>query len=277
MDSSRPMDGVFSLGKLPEHSRVLKAIAERFDGSPQRPIGCFVSGSVARDDMDPQSDIDIGFVYADSGARDAEWDTRWEWDIAPWFHRFDADHIKPHFVIYLFNPDIKADISLYVEDDLPPVEGAPYRIVWDDSGVLGKWNEMIQAQSLPAPDWSQADHEDERFWAWSFYLYAHLKRGEYYGCARDFQMLMNIVETWTARLEGYSVFEPRWAERVYGQSAYIGCYGFPKPTFLSLKESLQTIVLRYGILRKFVTKRCAVEWKTEASGIRRIQDLISSL
>jgi len=88
-------------------------------------IGAWLSGSAARGDADEYSDLDIGVCFGDPAARAAAWSHRWEWPIAPWFHRFDADHVRPYFVIYLFEEAVKADIALYVPDDLPPPEGGP--------------------------------------------------------------------------------------------------------------------------------------------------------
>ena len=75
--------------------------------------------------MDQDSDLDIGIFFGNPTDREKTWKNRWDWSVAPWFHRFDADHIKPHFVIYLFESNIKADINLYVQAELPGAGGAP--------------------------------------------------------------------------------------------------------------------------------------------------------
>jgi predicted nucleotidyltransferase len=144
-----------------------------------RAVGAFICGSAARGGMDQESDLDIGIVLPDAAGRDAAWAQRWDWGIAAWFHRFDADHVKPYFVIYLYEPRIKADIALYAPDLLPPAAGGPYAVAWDDTGRLDEWAQSAVplAQSV---DWSPAVHEEERFWAWVVYCVQHVQRGEYY-------------------------------------------------------------------------------------------------
>src|SRR5262245_66604850 len=125
-----------------------------------------VAGSVVRGIADEHSDLDVCVFFADAESRERAWAERWSWDIAPWFHRFDADHVRPHFVIYLFEPAVKADIALYGRGDLPPPEGGPYRVAWDDEAVLAEW---ATRPAERVADWSPAVHEDERFWAWTDY------------------------------------------------------------------------------------------------------------
>src|SRR5438477_509704 len=94
---------------------------ERLEGAHgPLPVGAWVSGSLASRNADAYSDIDVGVCFRDEPSRKAMWSHRWDWPIAPWFHRFDADHVRPFFVIYFFEPAVKADIALYVDDELPP-------------------------------------------------------------------------------------------------------------------------------------------------------------
>src|SRR5581483_7185677 len=191
------------------HQEVLDAIARFFRQRPGAVGGC-VSGSVARGAVDDYRDLDVAIFFADAEAREAAWAARWEWEIAPWFHRFDADHIKPYFVIYLFEPGVKADLPLHLVDDPPSPGGAPYEVLWDATGAVERWAEASNAgrQDLP-PDWADAVHEEERLWAWVYYCVQHVRRGEYYDVASDFHMLRAIVETWHARLRGQAFFEVR--------------------------------------------------------------------
>jgi len=85
------------------HQEVLDKIV-RFFRSRTGAVGGSVSGSVARGIADEYSDLDVGIFFADADAREAAWASRWEWEIAPWFHRFEADHVKPYMVIYLYEP-----------------------------------------------------------------------------------------------------------------------------------------------------------------------------
>ena len=137
---------------LPEHDRVLQALLAFFSREPGA-NGCFLSGSTATLKMDQDSDLDIGVLFESAAQREAAWARRWDWQMADWFHRFDADHIKPHFVIYLFEPEIKADINFYIRDDLPKVEGGqhPFSIVWDHQGVLAAWLQDMEAAEPRRP------------------------------------------------------------------------------------------------------------------------------
>lgn len=75
--------------------------------------------------MDQYSDIDLGIVFESDETRELAWSDRWNGSLEPWFHRFDADHIKPYFVIYLFEPCVKADINFCTLTDLPPGREPP--------------------------------------------------------------------------------------------------------------------------------------------------------
>jgi hypothetical protein len=221
---------------LPEHRRVLEAIFAHFRPSA---AGAWVSGSVARGGMDEESDLDTGICFASATGRQAAWEQRLDWEIAPWFHRFDADHVKPFFVIYLFTPKVKADIPLYTFDDLPGPEGGPYVLAWDDTGRLGEWAAAAVPAAEPV-DWSTAVHEDERFWAWVVYSLQHIRRGELYSIASEFGALRDIVEQWQARLEGRPRFTVRRAEQL-GDTSELGEL-FPRPERKSLKKALLKLI-----------------------------------
>jgi hypothetical protein len=261
---------------LPDHDALFEVMLNFFDQTPGV-IGCFVSGSTATGHMDVDSDLDVGIVFADADQRTAAWEKRWEWQIAPWFHRFDADHIKPYFVIYLFEPEIKADINLYLIDDLPGAAGGPYVIVWDDTGALNEWVNALVEQEPRSPDWREGVHEDERFWAWLFYLYNHVHRGEYYHCAYEFPVLRDIVEKWVARLGGYAHFGSRRLESAPWAGRLLVCDLFPKPDRASLKSCLLSVIDIQLELRKEIAKKLDVDWKTDDKAIAKISQLIRAL
>ncbi len=222
--------------QLPEHRRVLSAVLEFF--RPQAVAG-FVAGSVAAGGTDQESDLDVGICFADADARDRVWARRWDWPIAPWFLRFDADHVKPYFVVYFFNPRVKVDIPLYTLDDLPSGEGGPYVVGWDDTGHVAQW--AADAVPVVAPvDWSGAVHEEERFWAWLVYSVQHVRRGEYYSIAGDFWCLRDVVEQWQARLAGRHRFVIRRAEQLVDTSELAQL--FPRPERGELKQALSTMI-----------------------------------
>ncbi len=265
-----------TLQSLEYHRRVMNAILDRFINN-KSVSGVFVSGSVARDSMDEFSDIDIGICYKNEKERLKDWEVRCDWNILPWFHRFDADHIKPFFVIYFFEPWVKADINLYTKKDLPPPEGGIYKIIRDDEGDLKVWIENQKTWSPPKPDWSQAAHEDERFWAWNLYLSAHIKRGELYGAAREFPQIAGIMETWIARLNGNARFEARHKETEYSKEERLGAYLFPEPTHSSLKKSVTTFVREFTELRKVVQDKIKPNWKVTERTIEKVTALIEGI
>jgi len=272
--------GIDATAQLPDHDALLDAILGYFQRTPGV-IGCFLSGSTARGEMDVDSDLDVGVVLESAEQRTRVWESRWEWQIAPWFHRFDADHIKPHFVIYIFDPParaaaIRADINLYLVDDLPPAAGGPFVLAWDDTGALRAWLDGLPQLKQAAPDWSVAIHEDERFWAWLVYLYNHVHRGEYYHCAYGFPELRDILEQWVARLGGQARFGVRrldsapWAERLLANDL------FPKPDRASLKACMLAAIELQLELRSEIEAR-GVTWKTEPRAIGKVTRLIESL
>lgn len=261
---------------LIDHDEVLQAILGFFYEIPGV-SGCFLSGSVATNEMDEDSDLDIGVVFQSAERREAIWQKRWDWEIAPWFHRFDADHIKSYFVIYLFEPQIKADINLYLESDLPPIEGGPYTVVWDQRGVLDTWIKSLSKQQNHYPNWQEAVHEDERFWAWLFYLYTHVHRGEYYNGAYEFPAIRDILEQWVARLAGHSQFTSRRLESTEFSECLLEYDLFPRPDRESLKASMLSGIEIQLVLRREIEDKSGIVWKTEANAIEKISNLIKNL
>jgi predicted nucleotidyltransferase len=265
-----------STRNLPEHDRILQAMLNFFSEIPGV-IGCYVSGSTATGRMDEDSDLDIGVVFGSQDARDATWDARWDWEIVPWFHRFDADHIKPYFVIYFYEPQIRADINLYLPNDLPPYKGGPYEIVWDDSGALKEWQDGLTKPEDASPDWSGTAHEDEQFWAWMFYLYNHVHRGEYYHSANEFPALRDILQKWIARLGGFSHFNSRYLEDNPTADPILVNDLFPKPDRESMKFSMIDAIEVQLDLRRRITASVGIAWKTSNSAIEKIENLVRTL
>jgi hypothetical protein len=255
------------MAQLPGHRRVLGAVLGFFRS---RAVGAFVCGSAARGGMDEESDLDIGIVLPDAAGRDAAWTQRWNWEIAAWFHRFDADHVKPYFVIYLYEPRIKADISLYIPDRLPPAAGGPYALAWDDACGLDEW-----AQSAVPPvqsvDWSPAVHEEERFWAWVVYCVQHVRRGEYYAIAADFEPLRNIVEQWQARLAGHPAFTIRRTETLFDTTELAQL--FPAPDRAGLKRALLKLIDLHDRQRA----QLDFPWRTTESARERIRRWVTEI
>ena len=261
---------------LPDHDRLLEAILHYFKQLPGV-VGNFVSGSVASNTMDQDSDLDIGILFADTEKREKAWKDRWNWKIAPWFHRFDADHIRSNFVIYFFDPNIKADINLHIATDLPPAAGGPYQIIWDDSGALRDWQAGLVEEKRQTPNWGEAIHEDERFWAWLFYLYAHVNRGEYYNSAIEFQAIRGIFEHWCARLAGKVKFKSRKVESEPFFDKLTRSDLFPNPDRKSLKMAMIALIQEYIELRRIIEDTQHLRWNTSARAVEKISSLVKDL
>lgn len=240
--------------------------------------GAFLSGSGASGAMDRWSDLDLGFLCASDEARDALWSRRWDWDVLPWKHRFDADHIKQHFVIWWFEPGVQADMALYLRDELPQPEGAPYRVLWDETGTLEAW---AAATALPAPgdpDWSNAWHEDERFWGWTAYCTRHIARDECYHIALEFFALRDILETWAARLAGMSALPGRHTERHVAAPELVRLATlFPRPDRASLRAALLDQIELYHELRARIDPLVVAAWRTRPATHEWVTQLVHEL
>jgi Nucleotidyltransferase domain len=255
------------------HRRVLERVSGFFKSVPGV-VGMAVSGSVARGGMDEHSDLDLDVFFADARSREQAWNARWDWDILPWFHRFDADHVRPYFVIYLFEPGVKTDLPLLLADDAPEPGGAPFEVLWDRSGEVTRWVEASNAgrQVLPA-DWSEAAHEEERLWAWTYYCVLHMRRGEYYDIVTDFHFIRNIVEIWHARLRGEPFFDVRRVHEREPETLERFAEMFPRPERESLKRALQRVLELHDEQRA----QLDVEWRTIPETRERIRRWVAEL
>ena len=262
---------------LAAHSQLLRRIFNFFHVMPEIK-GAFVSGSTATGSMDEFSDLDIGFLVFDKISRDQLWEKRWDWEIAPWFHRFDADHIKPYFVIYFFEPSIHVDLNFYVESDLPSFVGAPYTQAWGQDPEFEKW--LLQANTAPplSIDWSTIVHDDERFWAWTHYCCSHALRGEYYDAAFFMKDLRNIVENWHAKLNGSSSFDSRRAETRWSGDFILEMQKtFACPDRLSIAQAFQTLIKIQLEQRRVLSENEGFTWKTSEAAIRKISQMVYQL
>lgn len=260
-----------------EHARVLERVVEFFRGYPGV-VGGSVSGSIARGIADEYSDVDVGIFFSDDESRERAWSNRWDWEIAPWLHRFDADHVKPYFVIYIYEPGVKTDLPLYVVGQPPEPGGAPYEVLWDDTAEVTAWVEASNAgRQEIAPDWTEAAHEDERLWAWAYYGLRHIQRGEYYDVATDFHMLRHIVEAWHARLGGKGFFDVRRVHEREPEVVIALSHLFPRPERGSLKRALLELIAIHERQRADVEARHGIEFRTSQESREKIRKWVEEL
>jgi predicted nucleotidyltransferase len=235
-------------------------------------VGMYVAGSIASRLADEHSDLDVGVFFADEDARERAWAERWEWDLGPWFHRFDADHVRPYFIIYLLEPGVKVDIPLNTVDYEPTPAGAPYDVLWDETGDVTRWVDAANSGRIELPpDWSEGVHEEEQLWAWLFYGLLHMRRGEYYDLAYEFHVLRNLVETWHARLQGESFFRIR---RVPADVVREFAELFPRPEREPLKRAILTLIEIHERQRAEIDW---LEWKTSPHTRERIKRWVEEL
>ena len=270
---------------LPSHERVLKALVEYFEKAGA--TAAFLSGSTATGSMDTYSDVDLGIVCKDARAMDELWSLRWQWDFHSWGHRFDADHIKEHFVIYLFNGEgddeaelVKADIAFYTLETLPSSAGAPYRVLWDKSGKLAEWVKEKNGAEATKPNWDDVNHEDERFWAWLVYLMLHAYRGELFEAAESVAMVRNVTMTWFARLAGNASFNPRRLEERASVDELTQFYHFfPMPSRQSIGCACLALIDLHKELRDKVSKEAEPEvvWNTSEEFCARVMNMAQGL
>lgn len=262
---------------LRDHNQLLIKIFDFFYALPEIK-GAFVSGSTAAGSMDEFSDLDIGFLVSNKSGRDQLWQKRWDWNIAPWFHRFDADHVKPYFVIYFFEPSIHVDLNFYVQSDLPSFAGAPYAKAWGADPEFEKW--LIEVNSTPpmAVDWSTLVHDDERFWAWIHYGCSHALRGEYYDSAFFMKDLRKIVESWHAKLNGATAFDSRKAECRWSSDFILQMRKtFASPERTSLVSAFHTLIKIQLEQRRQLSETKNIRWRTSDSAIERIAGMVNHL
>ncbi|MHA2107287.1 MAG: nucleotidyltransferase domain-containing protein [Candidatus Hodarchaeales archaeon] len=270
------------LEELPEHSRIYSEL-ETFFKSLSPVVGIFLSGSSAIDTMDQYSDIDLGVVFDTVENMDSFWKLRWDWKLPRWFHRFDADHVRDYFIIYLFEPNVKVDIVLYTLDSIPPPEGGPYLLRYAKESKLNSWEVTSNSQSKSkilssSLELEEIIHDDERMWAWLYYCYLHIARGEYYTLAADFFMLRGIVEKWIAHFKYQSVFRTRRLEGVFRSKDLDELkHLFPTPEEESLIHACKLLIDLTIELRNEIGVKFGNIWRTSDSSIEKIRQEFCSL
>lgn len=240
--------------------------------------GAFIGGSGASGKMDFHSDLDLGFICSDNTIKEEIWQQRFEWKLPSWFHRMDADHVKPYFVIYLFEPHIHVDLVFYTPDNLPTQEGGPFTLAFDKANNLSDWVHKVNKPYKIDPDWSNVVHEEERFWTWTHYSWCHTGRGEYYDDASSFGIMRGIIEKWHARLKGTEKFDSRRLEQ-RGELEFIEkmrpC--FPTPDRKSMRTALLNLIDLHNSQRKQVESLLNPKWATTQAARDKITRLVSEI
>ena len=276
-EASMNSDVFIHMSELSEHKALCQKLLTYFS-EQKEVVGAFISGSGVSGDMDYHSDLDLGFVCKDDNAKEEIWKKRFEWPLQDWFHRMDADHVKPYFIIYLFNPYIHVDLAFYTTENLPPQAGGPYSIAFDKTKQLSSWISRANEPYFENPDWTNVVHEEERFWTWTHYSWCHVGRGEYYDIAADFGMLRNILHKWHSRLNGNENFNSRRLEH-RGEQEFIEqmtpC--FPKPNKVEMKSALLNLIKIHNIQRAQVENLVQPEWTTTQIARERITQLVREL
>jgi hypothetical protein len=275
-------ENVVALEELNEHYRVYTEL-ETYFKSISTIIGIFLSGSSAIGVMDQFSDVDIGVVFDSAESVDSFWKKRWDWNVPKWFHRFDADHVRDHFIIFLFEPNVKVDIVLYTIDTLPPPEGGPYLLVYAKDPKLNTWevtskSKIKTIKSSSILELEEIIHDDERIWAWLYYCYLHIARGEYYTIAADFFSLRGIVEKWIAHFKYQSVFRTRRLEFEFLNNDLNELKNlFPQPEKESLIHACENLIKITIKLRNEIEEQLGEIWRTSDNSIAKIKSLFQAL
>lgn len=265
------------MNHLPDHRKLLSELVAFFRSESEVRSG-FISGSGVTGGMDLYSDLDLGFLCTNEEEKEKIWQKRLEWSVPAWFHRMDADHIKPDFIIYLFEPHIHVDICLYTPSNLPTQAGAPYAILFDDEKYLDKWIEDANRVDVPKVDWSNVVHEDERFWTWVHYSWGHTSRGEYYDDAVFFSYIRGVLENWQARLDGTPNFVSRRLE-MKNKNPLIDklCGCFPSPDKEGMKKALLLAIEIYNEQWKIINYLLAPKWTTTQNTKDKVTDLVKKI
>ena len=270
MVSSSSSSDLAAFAELPEHRRLLNAIVDYFESVPGA-IGAFIGGSNVRGGMDEHSDLDVGIVFDDDEAREAAWERRREWEIAPWIHAYDADHMRRYFAHFVYESGLVAELPLYTVAELDEATwGGPFAAIWDETGALTEW----LGRPEPSPgqvDWSAAPKEDEQFWAWTLHAVKQARRGEWYSVATNFHVMRELLEAWDARLHGELRFDPRRIEqrRDAGRLREL----FPRPERDDVKRALIALVDVHARLRE----RIDAPWRTSAAMHRYVREQIDKI
>lgn len=265
------------MNNLPDHRKLCSDILSYFK-EHKGITGAFITGSGASGGMDVHSDLDLGFLCSSDEKREEIWLKRFDWILPSWFHRMDADHVKPYFVIYLFDPSIHVDLVFYTKENLPPQAGGPFTLAFEKEAQLGSWLSEVNKPLNMQVDWSNVVHEEERVWTWIHYAWCHIARGEYYDIASEFAFLRKIPHIWFARLNGADQFNSRRLE-ARGESLFIEkmtlCY--PIPDRVSLKIALLNLIKVHNEQREQVNRIFFPNWKTTQAARDKITKLVSEL
>ncbi len=147
---------------------------------------CFLSGSFGRKQEDGYSDLDVGLVFKNDGARDRTWQDRRTLvnEAMPYVpsKSFDAEHVRPFFHIALYSNGAKVDYRFETRAELLPNPwDRDLRILKESADQWGQTFQQACAQigfAQPRITGAELEAIDKRFWVMFWDIYRLVARGD---------------------------------------------------------------------------------------------------
>ncbi len=186
-----------------EQERFIVRLQQRVAGEREI-IACWLGGSFGRKSADLFSDIDICLVYPDDTARATAWEQRRDFIQSVLAYvpakAFDADHIRPFFMVTLYSNGAKADYRFESQTSLRPNPwDADIHILKDSQGWAAAFQAASARLALPQPRLSSDELTalDNRFWVMFWDVYRQVRRG---APARPFPEYLRLLTAALPRL-----------------------------------------------------------------------------
>ncbi|GAC1520694.1 MAG: aminoglycoside 6-adenylyltransferase [Chloroflexota bacterium] len=197
--------------RLPEHRRLAER-AIRALSEDAAVLGLYLSGSFAYGVPDRWSDIDLYILVGDgeAGRTIARHDTLIR-GVGPIGTIFPATHLGDSHQIIVF---YRADEPLHVDYQYREVcqlklrrKDERVQILLDRTGALETWRAACRREPhAPEPTHEQVQYLEDRFWAWCWYMYCKIRRGELWEARDALEYMRTHVLLPLAHSEG-QVFE----------------------------------------------------------------------
>ena len=232
---------------------------------------CFLSGSYGRRQEDPYSDLDVAFVFAHEGQREAVWAKRREVvnQAMPYVpsRSFEGEHVRPFFHIALYSNGAKVD---YRYEVMAQMQSNPWdrdlRILKDTSE---KWGEQYQyscAQTfhtMPRLTTDELTAIDNRFWVMFWDVFRQVLRGDH---DKPFEIYVQLLQFSLPPL--LAVLPPEEPARQGVQQAF-----FSQDTKATAQQMAQ-LLEGYLAVRSAVIQRLNLDFMAEHSFESAIQKLV---